>query len=296
MKPISNIMRLFSLTIVMLGISTSKGITAEPRVLRDIEYARAPEQVLLLDLYLPEKAATPPPLLIYVHGGAWRSGTKTDVPIDPLLKKGFAIASVEYRLTPVAPFPANIHDLKASIRFLRAKAAEYDYDPKRFVIVGSSAGGHLAALVGVSNGHKELEGKLDQFLDQSSDVQAIVSLYGASNLQSILKQSTQRGLDVRVPALQLLLGGQPEEKPSLAKLASPVAHVDKNDPPLLLIHGDQDPQMPIQQSYELQEAYEKLKLPVQFEVIHGGVHGGVEFYDEKRMSLVADFLRKHLKQ
>ncbi len=295
MKPISNIMRLFSLTIVVLGISSPTGITAEPRVLRDIEYARAPEQVLLLDLYLPEKTATPPPLLIYVHGGAWRSGTKTDVPIDPLLKQGFAIASVEYRLTPVAPFPANIHDLKASIRFLRAKAEEYSYDPKRFVIVGSSAGGHLAALVGVSNGQKELEGKLGQFTNQSSDVQAVVSLYGASNLQTILKQSTQRGLDVRVPALQLLLGGQPDDKPDLAKLASPVAHVDKNDPPLLLIHGDQDPQMPIQQSYELQEAYEKLKLPVQFEVIHGGVHGGVEFYDEKRMSFVEKFLRKHLR-
>jgi acetyl esterase/lipase len=293
MKSVPNIIRLLLLASVTL--MTSLGMAAEPRVLRDVEYARAPEQALLLDLYLPEKTATPPPLLIYVHGGAWRSGTKTDVPIDPLLKKGFAIASVEYRLTPVAPFPANIHDLKSSIRFLRAKATDYGYDPKRFIIVGSSAGGHLAALVGVSNGHKELEGKLGEFTNQPSDVQAIVSLYGASNLQTILKQSSSRGLEVRVPALQLLLGGQPDDKPALAKLASPVAHVDKNDPPLLLIHGDQDSQMPIQQSYELQEAYEKLKLPVQFEVIHGGVHGGVEFYDEKRMSLVEKFLRKHLR-
>lgn len=295
MKSTLSIVRLLLLAITIPGFTTSIITAAEPKVLRDIEYARAQEQALLLDLYLPEKTATPPPLLIYVHGGAWRSGTKTDVPIEPLLKKGVAIASVEYRLTPVAPFPANIHDLKASVRFLRAKAVEYGYDPKRFIIVGSSAGGHLAALVGVSNGHKELEGKLGQFVDQSSDVQAIVSLYGASNLQTILKQSTQRGLDVRVPALQLLLGGQPDDKPALAKLASPVAQVDKNDPPLLLIHGDQDPQMPIQQSYELQEAYEKLKLPVQFEVIHGGVHGGVEFYDEKRMSLVAGFLKRHLR-
>lgn len=267
---------------------------AEPRILHDIEYARVPEQTLLLDLYLPEKITAPPPLLIYIHGGAWRSGTKVDVPITPLLEKGFAIASVEYRLTPVAPFPANIHDIKAAIRYLRAKAGEHHYDPKRFVIVGSSAGGHLAALVGVSNGEKELEGTLGQFLDQSSDVQAIVSLFGASNLQTILKQSTPRGLDMRVPALQLLLGGQPDEVPALAKLASPVAHVDKNDPPLLLIHGDQDPQMPINQSHELQGVYEKLKLSVRFEVVHGGGHGGKEFYDAQRLKVVTDFLQKHL--
>ncbi|MCD6048605.1 MAG: nlhH 5 [Verrucomicrobia bacterium] len=273
----------------------SSAEAAEPRTLRDIEYARVTDKPLLLDLYLPAPTNTALPLLIYVHGGAWRSGTKNDVPILPLLENGYAIASVEYRLTPEAPFPANIHDLKASIRYLRAKAGEHGYDPKRFIIVGSSAGGHLAALVGVSNGHKELEGKVGKFLDQSSDVQAIVSFYGAANLQTILKQSTSRGLEVRVPALQLLLGGQPDEKPDLAKLASPVAQVDKNDPPLLLIHGDKDPQMPIEQSYELQAAYEKLKLPVQFEIIHGGLHGGKEFYDKQRMDLVDQFLKKHLR-
>jgi acetyl esterase/lipase len=267
---------------------------AESGVLHDIEYARAPEQPLLLDIYLPEKTATTPPLLIYVHGGAWRAGDKKDVPILPLVDRGFAVASIEYRLTPVTPFPANIHDIKAAIRFLRAKAGEYGYDPKRFVIVGSSAGAHLAALAGVSNGEKELEGSLGSFLNQSSDVQAVVSFFGASNLQTILKQSTPRGLEMRVPALQLLLGGQPDEVSALAKLASPVSHVDKNDPPLLLIHGDQDPQMPINQSHELAGVYEKLKLPVRFEVVHGGGHGGKEFYDAERLSIVAEFVQKCL--
>ncbi len=285
--------------IICLGLLAqlwfSSAQAAEPRILRDLEYARVADKPLQLDLYLPAKTTPPPPLLIYVHGGAWRSGTKSDVPILPLLEKGYAIASVEYRLTPEAPFPANVHDLKSAIRYLRAKASEHGYDPKRFIIVGSSAGGHLAALVGVSNGHKELEGKVGKFLNQSSDVQAIVSFYGAANLQTILKQSTSHGLEVRVPALQLLLGGQPEEKPDLAKTASPVAQMDKNDPPLLLIHGDKDPQMPIEQSYELQAAYEKLKLPVQFEVIHGGLHGGREFYDKERMELVEQFLKKHLR-
>jgi acetyl esterase/lipase len=282
----------------VLGLLSSElppARAAESRVLRDIEYGTVGEQRLLLDLHLPEKTGKPVPLIIYVHGGAWRSGSKKDVPIAPLVAKGFAIASVDYRLTPVAPFPANVHDIKAAIRFLRAKAADHDCDPKRFIIAGSSAGGHLAALVGVSNGLKELEGGIGGPPGVSSDVQAIVSFYGAANLQSILSQSTPHGLSVREPALQLLLGGQPAEKPALARLASPVVHVDANDPPLLLIHGDADPQMPIEQSRELLAAYERARRPVTMHVIQGGKHGGKEFYDEARIALMKEFLDKQLK-
>lgn len=273
----------------------SPALAADTVVRRDIEYARVGETSLQLDLYLPPESKPPAPLLIYVHGGAWRGGSKKDVPIAALTAQGFAIASVEYRLTPVAPFPANVHDLKAAVRFLRAKAGEFGCDPKRFAIVGSSAGGHLAALVGVSNGHKELEGEVGAHRGVSSDVQAIVSFYGAANLQTILSQSTPHGLNMRVPALQLLLGGQPEEKPALAKLASPVAHVDAHDPPLLLLHGDADPQMPIEQSRELHAAYVKAKRPVEFVVLPGSVHGGKEFYDATRLALVKEFLDKHLR-
>ena len=259
----------------------------------DIEYARVGEHVLKLDLHLPQAAN--PPLIVYVHGGAWRAGSKSDVPIAKLLDHGFAIASVDYRLSTEAQFPAQIHDIKAAIRFLRAKAELFHIDAKRIAIIGSSAGGHLAALVGVTNGHKELEGKVGDHLDQSSDVQCIVSLFGASNLQTILSQSTEFGLKMRVPALQLLLGGQPTEKPDLAKLASPVSHLDKDDPPLLLIHGDADPQMPPQQSQELAKAYEALKLPVQLIMLPGSKHGGHEFYDEERTAIVAKFLDKALR-
>ena len=109
-------------------------------------------------------------------------------------------------------------------------------------------------------------------------------------MQSILSQSTPHGLSVREPALRLLLGGLPDEKPELARLASPVAHVRPGAPPLLLIHGDADPQMPFEQARELQQVYERAKLPVTLEVIAGGKHGGPEFYDEKRLALVARFL------
>lgn len=258
----------------------------------DVEYARVADKALMLDLHLPKQ--TNPPLIVYVHGGAWRAGSKSDVPIAPLLEHGFAIASVDYRLSTEAPFPAQVHDIKAAIRFLRAKADLFHINAQRIAIIGSSAGGHLAALVGVTNGVKELEGTLGEHLTQNSDVQCIVSLYGASNLQTILSQSTEFGRRMRIPALQLLLGGTPDEKPALARLASPVAHLDREDPPLLLLHGTDDPQMPPQQSDEFGKAYRELKLDVSLVPMINSKHGGAEFYDEERTRLVATFLKRHL--
>jgi acetyl esterase/lipase len=229
--------------------------------------------------------------IVWVHGGAWRSGSKGEMPLGDLLEDGFAIASVDYRLSTVAKFPAQAHDIKAAIRFLRGHASELGIDARQIVIAGGSAGGHLAALVGMTNRNRELEGAEGNG-DQSSDVQAIVSFFGASNLTTILSQSTPHGLSVRVPALELLLGGQPDQKPELAKLASPVFHVDAGDPPLLLIHGDQDPQMPINQTHELVGAYQKAKCRVQFEVIHGAGHGGKAFFDATRLRVVKEFLEK----
>lgn len=266
---------------------------AEYREMQAIEFASIDGMSLKLDLYLPEQVEGST-LIVWVHGGAWRRGSRDNPSIEPMVKKGYTIASVDYRLTPVAPFPANVHDIKAAVRFLRANADKYGYKNDNFVISGSSAGGHLAALVGVSNRQPVLEGIVGDHLEESSDIAVIVDFYGASNLTTILKQSTPHGLSVRQPALDLLIGGQPEDVPEMANLASPVFHVDENDPPLLLIHGDQDPQMPINQAHELHGIYKQLSLPVQFEVIHGGAHGGKAFFDEERLALVDWFIKKHL--
>lgn len=267
-------------------------VCGESRMFKDVEYARIDGHVLMLDLYLTQQPGRP--LIVWVHGGAWRSGSKDQVPILGLREKGYNIASVEYRLSPVAKFPAQIHDIKGAIRFLRAKSPDYDYDPTRIAIVGASAGGHLAALVGVTGGHADLEGAIGEHRQQSSAVQAIVDLYGPTDLLTILDQSTPHGLSVRIPALNLLLGGLPNELPELGRLASPVMHVDAGDPPLLLIHGDQDPQVPINQSHELHGRYKALYLPVEFEVIHGGAHGGEAFYDDVRLQLIDSFLKEFL--
>jgi acetyl esterase/lipase len=166
----------------------------------------------------------------------------------------------------------------------------YGYRADRIAIGGSSSGGHLAALVGVTNGHRELEGTVGEYLSQSSSVQAIVDYFGASNLLTILDQSTPFGLNMRRPALERLLGALPEQAQELATLASPVAHVDSHDPPLLLFHGDQDPQMPINQAHELQGAYEKLGLDVTLHVVHGAAHGGDVFYAPPHLRVALDFL------
>lgn len=263
-------------------------------VMADIPFANVDGHELALDVYMPA-AAEDAPLLVWVHGGAWRAGSRKSVSTLAFLEAGYALASVSYRLSGVAPFPAQSHDIKGAIRFLRAHAADYGYDASRIGILGSSAGAHLAALVGVTNGNAELEGTVGGNVDQSSDVHAIVAYYPATNLVSILDQSTPYGLNLRVPALEALLGGPLDETTEMARLASPVFHVDADDPPLFLLHGDQDPQMPINQSHELHGVYKQHGLAAAFEVVHGSPHGGPAFYDAGRNATVGSFLDAHLR-
>ena len=257
---------------------------------KDLVYATVDGKALALDLYLPPGVRTPP-IVVWVHGGAWRSGTKAQPPMA-FVQNGYALASLDFRQSVDARFPAQVHDIKAAIRFLRARARDYGYRVDRIAIAGSSSGGHLAALVGVSNGEKALEGSEGEYSGESSNIAAIIDYYGASNLMTILSQSTPHGLSVRKPALDLLLGAQPDAVTPLAELASPVMHVDRGDPPLLIFHGDQDPQMPINQSHELQGAYEKAGLDVTFDVVHGAAHGGDAFFAPDRVARAVAFLRR----
>jgi len=257
---------------------------------KDAVYARVDGRALTLDLYMPPGVAAPP-LVVWVHGGAWTSGTKANAPTQ-FVEHGYAMASLDFRQSTDARFPAQVHDIKAAIRFLRASARRYGYRADRIAIAGSSSGGHLAALVGVTNGVSVLEGREGDHLGESSSVQAILDYYGASDLTSILSQSTPYGLGVRRPALVRLLGAPPDEARTLAELASPVRHVDRGDPPLFLMHGDADPQMPPQQSVELQRAYAKLGLDVELHMLPGSKHGGSEFFASPNLDAALAFLRR----
>lgn len=270
-------------------------LAAEPaaRDFKDVVYATVNGKPLGLDIHLPA-GVKEPRLLVWVHGGAWTSGDKTAYPTF-LVDNGFAVASLDFRSSNEARFPANVHDIKAGIRFLRAKAREYGYRADRIGIVGASSGGHLAALVGVTAGNKDLEGSEGDYLKESSSVQAIVSYFGASNLTTILHQSTPAGLAVRVPALDRLFGTSPDKAPDLAKLASPVFHVDRDDPPAFILHGDQDAQMPVNQALELKWAYEKAGVSVDMLILHGVDHVAPPFFEGKPVEQVVQFLKRTLR-
>lgn len=277
-----------------LASAPATSAVAPARDFTDLVYATVAGKPFGLDLHLPADVAHPP-LLVFVHGGAWTTGSKTQYPTF-LMQRGFAVASLDFRSSNEAPFPADVFDIKAGIRYLRAKAQVYGYRTDRIGIVGASSGGHLAALVGVTNGVAALEGTEGDYRNESSSIQAIVSYFGASDLTTILAQSTPVGLAVREPALKRLLGAAPDQVPELAKLASPIFHVDGNAPPIMLLHGDQDTQMPLNQVYEMQWAYEQAGKHVQVLILHGVDHDAVPFFRDAPVDRVVQFLHDTIGQ
>jgi acetyl esterase/lipase len=281
-------------TLKLLSLLLLIAITshAQPKIVKDIKYATTPEKELSLDLYMPTNAVKPA-LMVWIHGGAWSGGSKENPPTE-FIEHDFALASINYRLSGEAKFPAQIHDIKAAIRFLRANAKKYGFDADKIIIWGASAGGHLAALAGITNENTALEGTLGENLQTSSKVQAILDYYGPTNLTTILKQSTPHGLNVRTPALELLFGKPTKDDTTELNLASPVFHVDKNDPPLFICHGDQDIQVPINQSIELFGKYKQAGLKVEMEFIYGAGHGGKEYTNPVLIEQVLKFLKNNL--
>ena len=276
----------FAAALLLAPAATAQDIPVQ----RDIVYGNVDGMTLGLDLYMPPGVEAPP-LVVFVHGGARRAGTKDRAPMV-FPENGFAMASLDFRQSGDARFPAMVHDIKGAIRFLRSHADDYGYNAEKIAITGQSSGGHLAALVGVTNGHPELEGNVGGHEGVSSDIQAIISYFGASDLTTILDQSTPFGMNMRPPALEQLLGALPEDAPEIARLASPVYHVDANDPPLLLFHGDRDPQMPINQAHQLEGEYEALGLDVDFDTVHGSAHGGPGFFDALHLPPAIEFLQR----
>lgn len=273
--------------------STGAYAQKDSLIRKDIVYAEADNKKLLLDLYMPDVKRTPY-LIVWVHGGAWRSGSKESPPLG-IVSSGYALASINYRVSTEAQFPAPIHDIKAAIRFLRGNAKKYGYRSDKIIIWGSSAGGHLAALVGVTNNDPYYEGNLGNYAKESSSVQAIADYYGPTNFLTILDQSTPHGISVRAPALELLLGKPLKDVPELARKASPVFQVDSTDPPLFIVHGDQDVQVPVNQSLELKAVYDENSLPVQIRFIHGAGHSDNAYYKKEVQTMFERFLETVLK-
>jgi len=261
---------------------------------RDIEYATVDGISLKLDLYLPNDAYTKP-LVVWVHGGAWSKGSKNNPPVRWVTEYGYALASVDYRLTGVAPFPALVHDVKGAIRWLRANADLYGYDETRIGLTGGSAGGHLAALVGTTGDVEELEGTVGGNTEFSSRVQAIVDFYGPTDLVYNATVERER-CDVPDAPLYQLLGGMPSERLDMARLASPVHHVTEDDPPIAIFHGTEDKSLvKLLQGHRLHNAYRSAGLESTYQIIEGAGHGGPEYSDAARRRIILDLFERNLR-
>lgn len=267
------------------------------RTLADVEYARAGDESLRLDLYLPEDAEGRLPVLVWIHGGGWSGGDKAQ--IEPgwgeiWAAKGYAAVSINYRLTPGHPWPAQIHDCKAAIRFLRAHAAEYGLDEERIGVWGSSAGGHLAAMLGTTTEVQALEGDLGN-AEQSSEVQAVCCWMAPTHLLSMAVAVQERDMYAPDSVLSRLMGGPLEEREDLAREASPVTWVSGDEPPFLICHGDADRTVPFQQALVLYEALRKASVDVELYRFKGADHGrGPFFANAELMRRVEEFFARHL--
>lgn len=278
----------------VLGQQREQTPLKDVQVTKDIEYARVGERSLKLDLYVPPHAkAARVPLVIWVHGGAWRSGSKDGTPGAGLLQRGIAVASIAYRFSNEATFPAQIHDCKAAVRWLRAHAGDYDLDGERFGAWGASSGGHLVALLGTSGEVKELEGTVGGNLDASSRVQAVCDFFGPTDFLAMVGKPSNIPHGAADSPESLLIGGAIAEHPDRVKQASPITYVTKDAPPFLIMHGDSDPLVPPSQSELLHEALKKVGADSTLYIVQGGSHGG--FRDLRVPLMVVNFFSKHLK-
>lgn len=267
------------------------------KVYKNIAYVKDGHALQKLDLYLPENIGNKPlPLVIWVHGGGWQNGSKDKIERNLfLLEKGFALASVDYRLTSDAIFPAQIYDCKAAIRYLRKNAWGFGLDANNFGLWGSSAGGHLVALLGTTNANKELDGELG-VTSVSSNVQAVCDWFGPTN---IIKQDKHASTKPNAKPDPLtrpevkFIGGLIENNIEKAKQASPITHVSENDPPFLIMHGDEDKMVPLSESQNFFQLLQKSGIESELVVVEGAGHGF--FKDEELHYKVIDFFSNQLK-
>ena len=262
------------------------------RVYRDLPYVTNGHPRQRLDLYLPTRGKNLP-LIIWVHGGAFRLGSKEDgVPLD-YLAKGYALASINYRLSQHAIFPAQIQDCKAAVRWLRANAGRFGLDLDRFGAWGPSAGGHLASMVGTAGDEREFD--VGENLEESSRVQAVVDYFGPTDFCQMDRHRLPDGMvhDAPDSPESELVGGPIQEMKDRVARANPITYVMPHAPPFLIVHGDRDPLVPYHQSVLLEKALGQAGVPVALYTVRGAGHGG--FTDPRIPELTQEFLARHLK-
>ena len=247
----------------------------------------------ILDIYLPANSTGKCPLLVFIHGGGWLVNDKyADMgymgnTLSAILNQGIAIASIDYRWSTQAVFPAQIQDCNRAVSFLYDNAEKYGLDKTRIALMGFSAGGHLASLQGLSK-NNDVAAFFVPGSSKKFNFKAVVDFYGPSELIA-LKSSE----DTKSPE-SILLGAAPLDRPDLAKIASPATYVDKNDPPFLIIHGEKDESVPYQQSKLLSGWLTVKGVKNELIIVKGAPHYGVMFDVESIREKVVAFLKGYL--
>ena len=271
---------------------------AEPEVRANLAYAGTANPRQMLDLYLPRErpAGARLPVIVYFHGGGWVGGSKASgkATLAPWVTAGgYAGAAVNYRLAGEAPWPAQIHDAKAAIRWLRANAASLGLDAGRLAVVGTSAGGTLATLLGTSGGDPALEGSVGGHGSVDSRVTCVLNRFGRLNfLAEPAARSSPAQAEALAGRLRQLFGGELAARANLARAASPLTHLSADDPPILTVHGTADGVVPIAQAEEFDAAARRLGARHELVRVEGAGHG-FDRPDERRRS--REFLDLHLR-
>ena len=281
---------LLPLLLAFLPHLASRAAPPSPVIIRDLPYVSGGHERQKLDLYIPPNVAEEAPLLVWIHGGAWKEGGKEHCPAVGMTGKGWVVASLNYRLSQHAVFPAQIKDCKAAIRFLRAGAKDFHIDRNRMAVWGESAGGHLAALLGVTGQTREFD--VGGHLDQSSAVSCVVDWYGPTDFLNLRPDTADSAGQVD-DVVARLFGGAVQEKRELAIKGSPINWVGPGSAPTLIMHGDLDPLVPLRQSESFAAALKAAGVPCELKVYEGQGHGGPRFNDEAARSLMVGFVEKH---
>lgn len=254
------------------------------------EYSRPETGALLLDLYLPVTTPERPlPVVLWIHGGGWKSGSKENCPLTWLAAEGYAVVSLGYRLSGVARWPAPLDDARNALRWLRTNATRFQLDPKRIVVAGGSSGANLAGVVGTAPrpaGERV-----------SSAVRGVIDFYGASDVLTMpvnVPGPTRPDGVLAQSNAAILLGGIVRDRPELARQMSTLYQVSPDDPPFLIIHGDQDPQVPLEQSERLHAKLQATGVPSELVVLKGAGHGGPAFATPAVKQKIRDFLQRSL--